>query len=111
VSGLAAGDLDRRIIIQRATVTKGTHNADVETWIVLARVWAGKKDVSDRERVAAAEVAAEITTRFVIRWSSVVEDVGPRDRVVYDGRIYDISAVKEIGRRDGLEISAAARAD
>ena len=111
---LPAGNLDRRIRLERATITQNALNEDIPTWGELATVWTSKLDVSDGERLAAAEVAAVISTRFRIRWSSLVASLNPKDRVVYPtsgGRIYDIVAVKEIGRREGLEISAMARAD
>lgn len=108
---MEAGKLDRRITLERYTTTYNEFNEPVEAWTTLGRVWASKRDVSDRERVAAAEVSAEISTRFQIRYSSTVADLSPKDRLTYEGRIYNISAVKEIGRREGLEISAAAEAD
>ena len=103
--------LDRKITLQRATTTTNEYGEEVQTWGTLATVWASKKDVSDGERIAAAAASAEIGTRFQIRWDSSWSDLSPLDRVVYDGRTYNISAVKEIGRREGLEISAAARAE
>jgi SPP1 family predicted phage head-tail adaptor len=108
---LAAAKLDRRIVLQRATFAQDATGQQIATWATLATVWASKQDVSDGERIAAAEVSAEITTRFQIRWGSPWSDLNPKDRVSYDGRTYDISAVKEIGRRVGLEITAAARSD
>jgi SPP1 family predicted phage head-tail adaptor len=110
---MRAGKLDRRITIQRATETRDGFNNVTLTWpgTVIATVWASKEDVRDSERFSSQEVGAEITTRFQIRWSSDVENVNPKDRVVYDGRPYDIVAVKEIGRREGLEITASARSD
>lgn len=108
---MQAGRMDRRITIERFTVTKNAFNEDVEAWAPLVTVWASKEDIRDGERWAAAEVSAEITTRFRIRYSSQVADVNPKDRLLFDGREYNIVAVKEIGRREGLEITAAARAD
>lgn len=103
---------DRTITIERFTSKQDPGSGEnVETWATLATVSASKKDVSDRERIASAEVQAEITTRFVIRYSSTVADLNPKDRVVFDGRTYAISAVKEVGRREGVEISASARSD
>jgi SPP1 family predicted phage head-tail adaptor len=103
---------DRTITLERFTFTTDEGSGEqVLTWSTLATVQASKKDVSDSERVASAEVAAEIGTRFQIRWDSSVADLNPKDRLVYDGRTYEIVAVKELGRRDGLEISANARAD
>lgn len=106
-----AGALDRRIALQRATMTRDAFNEPVYAWSTLATVWASKTDVSDRERLTSAEVAAEISTRFRVRWSSVTASLTPKDRVSYDGKNYDIVSVKEISRRAGVEISAVARAD
>lgn len=108
---MLAGPLDRRIVIERATITPDAFNAQVEVWSTLATVWASKSDILDGERMRGAAVGAVITTRFQIRYSAAVGAVSPRDRVRFDGRIYDISSVKEIGRREGIEITAAARND
>lgn len=77
----------------------------------IATVWASHRAVSDSERIRAQAVSATITDRFQIRWSSTVKDVDAKDRVMFDGRSYDITSVKEIGFREGLEITATARAD
>lgn len=108
---IEAGKLDRRISIQRYGVTYDDDNQPIEAWTPLTTVWASVQYASDGERVRAAEVGATITIRFQIRYSSVVAGVNPKDRVVYDGKTFDISAVKELGRREGQEISAAAAAD
>lgn len=110
--GLSAGKLDRRITLQRFTSTTAAGSGErVKTWADLATRWASKRDVSDSERVASAEVSAEIGTRFVVRWEKLLADLNPKDRLVFEGRTYEIVAVKEIDRRVGLEISAIARAD
>ena len=108
--GLSAGPRDRRLKLLRAQAAQGDM-ADIETWQPFATVWASKRDVSDGERVAAAEVSAQITGRFPILWSRSVAGVSPRDRCGCQGLTYDIVAVKELGRRDGFEITAAARID
>lgn len=72
---------------------------------------AEKRDVSDGERMRAAETQAHITSRFRVRWSAFTADITPKDRLICEGRVYDISGVKELDRRRTLEITAAARAD
>ena len=57
------------------------------------------------------KVGAEVTTRFRIRWASTFADLDPQASVTFDGRSYNVVAVKEIGRREGLELTANARAD
>ncbi|MCM2506068.1 phage head closure protein [Aureimonas altamirensis] len=102
---------DRRISIQRFNETTNAFNEVVKTWGTLATVWASKEDIKDGERFAAGQVSASITTRFQIRYSQTVSSVSPLDRVEFENRVYEIVGVKEIGRREGLEITAAARAD
>lgn len=111
---MEAGKLDRRITIQRATISQNDLGEEVEVWADLATVWAAAKPVSDgerRERMVSGEVSASAETRFTIRWSSTVEGVNPKDRISYDGIVWDIWSAKEIGRRVGIEITAAARSD
>jgi SPP1 family predicted phage head-tail adaptor len=103
-----AGDLDRRVTLERATVTLDAFGGETQTWATLAEVWAQAMPVSDGEKWRAAEVAATISTRFRIRWRA---DLRVGDRLIYDGRVFDIIGVKEIGRREGLEITASARAE
>lgn len=108
---LKSEKLDRRITIQRYGITYNADNEPIEAWAPLATVWASVNYVSDGEKVRAAEVGASITVRFQIRYSSDVADVDAKDRVLFEGDVFDISGVKPLGRREGLEISAAAAAD
>jgi SPP1 family predicted phage head-tail adaptor len=106
-----AVSLDRQIILQRATTAKDAFNADIETWAPLATVWAHKAPISDGERVRAQEVGAMVTNRYRIRWDSSWSSLSADDRLTDAGVAFNITAVKEIGRREGLEITAAARAE
>lgn len=103
-----AGKLDRRITVERATITTDAAGGEVQDWTAIATVWAEVLPISDGERWRASEVAAHVTTRFRIRWGL---GVTVEDRIVYEGRVYEIVGVKEIGRREGQEITAAARAE
>lgn len=102
---------NRLITIERATTVQDEFGEPIETWATLLEVFAEAVPVSDGEKVAAAEVSATISMRFRVLYSSTIADVNPKDRISFDGRDYDIWGVKEIGRREGLEITAAARAD
>src|SRR5262245_20493120 len=108
---MRGGKLDRRITLQQATVTYDSLNNPIQTWGDLATVWASRQDMSDTERVAASEVGADMTTRFQIRWSNLVSVLNPKDRLTFDGNSYEIVNVKEIGRREGIEITAVVRTD
>lgn len=108
---MTAGKLDRRIILQRFSGAVNAFNEIEEVWSDLVTRWAMVSPISDAERVRAGAVSATITTRFKIRYSTQVADLNPKDRVSFEGKIFDIWGVKEIGRREYLEISASARAD
>ena len=104
-----AGALDRRVQVRRAGLVDDGFG-QVEAWADHgAPVWAAKKDISDGERFRALAVAANVTTRFQLRLSAFTAGITPADRLVCEGREYDISGIKEIGRRVGLEVTATAR--
>lgn len=106
-----AGTLDRRITLQRATVSYDAFNEPVATWGTLAVVSGGKRDASAAESYRAQEVGAQITTRFVVRYSPALVDLNPVDRLVFLSRTYNITAVREVERNRWLEVDAVARAD
>jgi SPP1 family predicted phage head-tail adaptor len=108
---MQAGKLDRRIIIRRAVRTIDAMNSQVETFVDFITVWAAVWFVSDGERAKSGQLNASRIVRFQIRYSSAAATVNPKDRIVFDGRIYDIIADKEIGLREGIELTAATRMD
>lgn len=103
--------LDRRITIQCAAISQDETGQEILTWASLPAVWASWRRASARETLAAAEVNAQVTDVFEIRYSRDVESVGAKDRILYGGRTYDIVDVNEIGRREGIRITASARSD
>lgn len=105
------GKLDRRIVLQRATKSKDSFGQPIETFADWQTVWAAYMPVSDGEKLRANETYSNLTARFKIRWSSAVSTLNTKDRVTFDGRTFDIIGVKELGRRDGLEITAATRGE
>lgn len=106
-----AGRLDRRIVLKRRKTGANSYGEPVDQWSTLAEVAASVIPVSDGERWRAGETLASKLCRFTIRWSARVSALDPRDQIEYGGRVWDIQGVKEIGRRQFLEITAAARAE
>jgi SPP1 family predicted phage head-tail adaptor len=104
-----AGKLDRLVQFQRFAATDDGFTS-VEVWADHGDpVWCNKVDVRDGERFRASEVQANITTRFKVRYSDFSADLTPADRIIFEGAIYNISGLKEIGqRRRWIEITAAA---
>jgi SPP1 family predicted phage head-tail adaptor len=103
--------LDRRITILQRASGVNAFNEPVDTWNTLTTVWSSVVPVLDGERLRAGETLAQKSNRFTIRHTSVVDGLNPRDRVVYDGKTFDINGIKELGRNQFLEITATARAE
>ncbi|HON00634.1 MAG TPA: phage head closure protein [Acidobacteriota bacterium] len=105
---MRSGRLDRRIKLQRKTVVENSYGEPIETWVDLATVWAEYLPARSVERYAATQMMAEVDTRWRIRYRT---DLTPIDRLSYAGRLYDVTGVVEMGRREGLEIYSKARAE
>jgi head-tail adaptor len=84
------GQLDRKITIQEATLAKDAAGEEVETWGTYATLYAKKARKSANEGVSSEQL---IATRVEMR-------------VIESGLIYNIRAISEIGRKQGLEITA-----
>lgn len=106
-----AGRRDRLVTIVRQ-VTSGTDSwgdpvpsSETET-----ERWAAVTPSPGTERFANAENAATAPIRFVFRWEDDLVRV--TDTLRHDdGREYDVKSVTEIGRREGWEVLAVARAE
>jgi SPP1 family predicted phage head-tail adaptor len=107
----SGGSRKERITIQRATITHNEFNEPVETWADLATVWAKHMDASAGESYRAQEVGSQITMRFTVLRTSDIADVNPKDRIAYDSRTFNITAIREVKRNRWLEIDAVARAE
>lgn len=107
-----AGPLDRLVQFRRRSLAQGPFG-QVDAWADYGVPQpASKSDLSDGERWRAGEVQAHVTTRFLVRWNALTDGLTPVDRLVCDGREYEIVGIKEgAGRRQWLEITCAARID
>ena len=100
--------------------------APAGSWSNIAeRVAAGCSPVGGEERDGAPQWIARQQVEFTIRWRADLAALNPKDRIIYpaimdglspedaitDGGIFDIIEVSETGRREGLAIRAARKAD
>lgn len=103
-----AGDLDRRVQFQRALpMDDGLSITEVFSDHGTP-VWASRKDISDGERWRAAAVSSLVTARFQVRWTPFAADITVKDRIRCEGVDYNLTGIKEIGRRERIEFSASA---
>lgn len=105
---MRAGNLDRRITIQRKSVTQSDSGDEVVTWVDGATVWAEKINVRGQERFAAQQIVGHSVLTFKIRWSETVKELTSEHRILFDGRYYDITDVREPKRREEIEFDCYA---
>lgn len=108
---MRAGRLDRRITISRRTETVSVSGSVSEGWTAVATVWASVKYERGAERFATQQSVGHGAATFTIRWSETVSEVSVLHRIAFDGRDYDVRDVRELGRREGIEIDAIARSE
>lgn len=106
-----AAILNRVITLQRVTISRNGLGEGVETWATLATRKAARADVSAAEAFRAQEVGAQLGTRFTVRYSGTLASLNPRDRLLFDGRTYNITGVREKQRGRWIEIDAICRDD
>lgn len=106
-----AGALDRRISLMRNEPSQSARGGLAENWVALATVWAAVRYDRGGERFVTQQVVGQGVVTFTIRWSTAVQSLTVKDRVSFDGRDFDIRDVRELGRRDGIEIDATARSE
>lgn len=98
------GELDQRVAIQRLTLTSDGQGGSIDSWSVLATVWAHARPRGGKESVQFDRVNGEHSYLFVIRYMA---DIRQSDRLVWQGECYNIRAINNrSGRRLYLELDA-----
>ena len=121
---MRGGQLDRHIVIQHGIVTQSPSGEPITTWVNLPSRPARYEPMTGAERYQSEQLVAKQQVSFTIRWSSAVANITPLDRIIYPASelndspsepsrntIYDIFAVEEVGRRQGLKLHAVVRQD
>lgn len=120
---MRAGALNRLVYLESASrpFPRDAANQPQPVFHVAAKCWAERQPVSAAEQLAAGQTAARQERTFRIRYpwqlaTLPTPDEAWRLRDLSDlidgsGRVYDLTAVEEIGRHEGLLITATARAE
>lgn len=101
-----AGKLDRRIEIQTYTTTTDDWNHPTKSWTTTYTVWASKVDKSESERTELDQTVAVNRTIWTIRYIAGLDATA---RVKYGDDIYEVRGVKELGRREGIQLTTERR--
>lgn len=98
---MRAGKLDKIIVIERPSTAVDEWGQPVEGWAAVATVRAQLLPSSTEEFMRNFGASSETAVVFRIRH---LDGITLADRVVYDSRPHDLKEVKELGRREGLEL-------
>ncbi|GGA77979.1 hypothetical protein GCM10011491_01440 [Brucella endophytica] len=102
---LNIGKLDRRITIERETEIVKPSGSVVKVWTPLATVWAEVLQQTASEFFTGYGEAETSTVIFRVRYRPGITTA---DRVSFNGTAYGIKEIKELGRRDALELRGEA---
>jgi len=98
-----ARGLDRRIRIERKVSGRDAMGGETISYTLRRQVWASVIYTRGREAYLSSQVTESTDIEFRVRWSA---DIAVTDRVVFDGTVYDIQYLAEMGRRRKLRILA-----
>lgn len=100
---------DRRIqFFRKAKLDNGFTSAAGDFAAFGDELWGAKDAIKDAERYAAMQASAQVTARFVVPYTAFAASITRGDRLQCEGDTFDITGIKEIGRRARLEITGGA---
>ena len=102
---MRAGKLDRIIVIQRVVTTVDEYGTPVEGWTTVATVRAQLVQSTTEEFMRTFGITSDTLAIFRIRYRDGITNA---NRVTYGERTFDLKEVKELGRREGLELRCVA---
>lgn len=94
---MRAGSLRQQITIERRVDNVSTVGQPIPTWSTYAIVPAAAEPERGQEFFAANQLEGTEPTRFRIRYLSGISN---RNRVVFDGKVWDIRAIVNVYERD-----------
>lgn len=102
--GEKIGQMDTLITIERLTLIENAYAERVPQWEAHTTAWAEVQHQSARkdEEINEGLNLATSPVNFIIRTT----DVTVKDRILHDGKYFDIINVANIGRNDRLLITA-----
>lgn len=102
---MRAGKLDRTIVIERATNTVDAYGTPTMSWAAVATVRAQRIQSSTEEFMRNFGASTEAAIVFRIRH---MDGIHPADRVKEGSATYDLKEIKELGRREGMDLRCTA---
>ena len=97
------GKLNKRITIQRHTVTQDEEGNQMQEWTTFHSCWAAVNGISNREYWNARQQQEENIINFKIRFCDSLKALNKKDyRIIFDGRTYDIVFIDNVLFADSI---------
>lgn len=101
-----------KIVLQTREESLNAYGEADLSYNKLADAWAEVRMVSGNERLISAQIESEVSHRIRLRWEKTFAKLTPKDRLLHDGKTYDIVSVTDPdGRRRELVLTALERLD
>jgi SPP1 family predicted phage head-tail adaptor len=100
-----------RVTIRRATETQSPSGEITTTWGDLITVWASQINLPGPERYVNPQIVGRSLSTFSIRWYPITSTITTKDRLVLDGREYDITDVRVTRQNETIQIDAFTRSE
>lgn len=97
------GQMDRKIAIVKFVSTRNSTNEKEVTQEVIAEPWARMEDVSGGEDVE-GKIRYLVNKKFTIRYHPLVNELKNQLGVNFEGKLYNVVNVVELGRRSHLQL-------
>lgn len=102
---LLVSDLPHRVAVQRKTESVDSYGKKTKTWTTLGTYWASVEPLRGRERERARAIRSDLTHTVYLRHRI---DVTPQDRLLFQGRILNVTSAINVGERNiALELLCA----
>lgn len=101
---MQAGQLRRRITIEKKVTDQDAAGQEKEQWYPYAQRWAAIEPLTGREKLAAEQVDAELSHKITMRYLS---GVVAKMRIKYGTRYFDIRSVMNI-KEQGAQLELMA---
>lgn len=90
---IAAGKLDKRVLLQRPESSKGSLGGIDCKWTDVGWLWANLSYLSGREFLKNGLNAESCNVSVQVRKSKLTAGISPEWRLVYQGKVFNIQAV------------------
>ncbi|MGV7234749.1 MAG: phage head closure protein [Nitrosomonadaceae bacterium] len=100
------GELDRRILLEKATWTQQANNELTAGWAEYGYRWAKFEQTGENEVLEDEALNIYSRVKFTVRFERINES---DYRVKYNNKVYNINGINPIGRENYIELDCESR--